>query len=45
LGLAIVGDVLALYGTAAEIGEAGIGEGGGGGCRVAFAVPGWQAAG
>lgn len=38
LGLAIVGDVLALYGAALEIAPSPLG-----GCRVAFAVPGWSA--
>lgn len=36
LGLAIVGDVLALYGTALETGRSSAG-----GCRAAFAVAGW----
>jgi len=36
LGLAIVGDVLALYGTALETGRSAAG-----GCRAAFAVAGW----
>lgn len=38
LGLAIVGDVLALYGTALETGPSALG-----GCRAAFVVSGWAA--
>jgi signal transduction histidine kinase len=37
LGLAIVADVLALYGTGIAIADAPAG-----GCRIEFAVPGWQ---
>jgi len=36
LGLAIVGDLLALYGTAPEIAGSPMG-----GCRMAFSLPGW----